>query len=292
LDTARNIYVANFGGNDILIFAAGAAGNAAPVAAIGGANTGLAGPNGIAFDIGGALYVANDAGSITVYAPKAVGNAAPIRTIAGARTTLIEPLGVALDSSKRIYVIDANDRVVIFGPAANGNVVPAAVIAGNLTMLNGASGIAVSELKGPTPTPTPQPLVPSIGSVPSVLHVGTTFNVNGLNFTAGSVLNFFVATSSGAVNVGPFTPIAASATQLTFELPLATPLGQGFASVRVINTDQGFTQSNLAYALLQGNAAPESRPSPVSTVWSWPTPAAIRTMRPTTSRPSWRKARP
>ncbi len=38
-------------------------------------------------------------------------------------------------------------------------------------------------------------------------------------------------------------------------MPATVPLGQGFVSVVVVNTDTGFKMSNPAYALLQGDAA-------------------------------------
>jgi hypothetical protein len=41
---------------------------------------------------------------------------------------------------------------------------------------------------------------------------------------------------------------------MTVAVPDTVSLGQGFASVEVINTDTGFNQSNTAFALLQGNS--------------------------------------
>ena len=38
-------------------------------------------------------------------------------------------------------------------------------------------------------------------------------------------------------------------------MPATIPLGQGFVAVQVVNTDTGFSSSNLGFALLQGNAA-------------------------------------
>ncbi len=42
---------------------------------------------------------------------------------------------------------------------------------------------------------------------------------------------------------------------MTVPVPVSVPLGQGFVAVQVVNTDTGFQQSNLAYALLQGSPA-------------------------------------
>jgi len=84
--------------------------------------------------------------------------------------------------------------------------------------------------------------------------VGAKFIIGGTNFTAGSKVNFFVATSHGAVNAGPLSPSSEAPTRLTVAVPDTTSLGQGFVSVQVVNTDTGFAASNLAYALLQGYA--------------------------------------
>jgi photosystem II stability/assembly factor-like uncharacterized protein len=109
-----------------------------------------------------------------------------------------------------------------------------------------------------TPTVTPTPTVPVIIKVaPIPILVGGSFLTTGSGFTPGSKVNFFVATASGPVNAGPFIPVTKSATQLMVDVPVTTPLGQGFAGVDVVNTDQtGFPISKMAFALLQ--AAPAS----------------------------------
>jgi hypothetical protein len=96
---------------------------------------------------------------------------------------------------------------------------------------------------------------PFINSIPPVIVVGGSFDINGSGFTTGSVVNFFVATASGPVNSGPLVPVAWTPTDLAVNLPPGMSLGQGFASVQVVNTDQLFVSSNLAFGLLQGSAA-------------------------------------
>jgi hypothetical protein len=123
-----------------------------------------------------------------------------------------------------------------------------------------AVSLSGSGVATPTPTPTatatPVPGTPVIGAVPKVILVGGSFTITGTGFTAGSVVNFFVATSTGPVNAGPFTPTSRTLpTQLTVKVPATTPLGAGFVEVQVVNTDTGFKSSNLAPALLQGAAA-------------------------------------
>jgi len=63
-------------------------------------------------------------------------------------------------------------------------------------------------VRTPSPTPTPKPGTPVISSIPKVIQVGNSFVINGKSFTAGSKVNFFVATGSGPFNAGPFTPAA------------------------------------------------------------------------------------
>jgi hypothetical protein len=105
------------------------------------------------------------------------------------------------------------------------------------------------------PTATPVAVGPFITKIPSTILVGSSFVIDGFGFTGGSVVNFFVATSSGSINAGPLKPTTKSPFALTVVVPATTPLGQGFVAVQVVNTDQGFVSSNLANALLQGSPA-------------------------------------
>ncbi|MGO9056121.1 MAG: hypothetical protein ACLQU2_01845, partial [Candidatus Binataceae bacterium] len=110
----------------------------------------------------------------------------------------------------------------------------------------------------PGPTPTPVPGHPHIAKVQSPVLAGASFTINGSGFTKGSVVNFFVSTSTGAINEGPLTiepPPASTSTLLVVPVPSTITLGQGFVSVVVVNTDQGFVQSNPGFALLEGSAA-------------------------------------
>jgi hypothetical protein len=90
-----------------------------------------------------------------------------------------------------------------------------------------------------------------------ILTVGATETLTGANFTAGSVIKLFVNTGASIDDVSGasgFTPTAFTANTLTWEVPPTVPLGQGFASIFVVNTDQGFATSNTQYALLYGDA--------------------------------------
>ncbi len=95
LDGAGKIYVANPGNLSITVYAAGASGDATPIATIRGSNTGLTGgPYGIALDGAGNIYVANplNSNNVLVFAAGASGNVTPIVTIAGGNTGLNFPV--------------------------------------------------------------------------------------------------------------------------------------------------------------------------------------------------------
>src|SRR5438093_1303346 len=151
------LYVANFVGNSITVYAAGASGNATPTATIAGGNTGLNFPNGIALDGAGNIYVGNDGGnSIMVYAAGASGNVTPMATIAGGNTGLSFPYGIAVDGAGNIYVSNANvfplGSITVYGAGASGNVTPTATISGSNTGLNTPALITVVP-SGPTGIP-------------------------------------------------------------------------------------------------------------------------------------------
>jgi hypothetical protein len=96
LDASGKIYAANLSQSStpsITVYAANPSGtiNTAPLAKIGGSNTGLNGPTSVAVDAGGLIYVGNSGvGSITVYAanPNGTLNEAPVATITGSNTGL------------------------------------------------------------------------------------------------------------------------------------------------------------------------------------------------------------
>src|SRR6266550_3612692 len=112
----KPLYVANYFGNSITVYAAGASGNATPTATIAGGNTGLNFPQGIALDGAGNIYVTNiNSNSITVYAAGASGNAPPTATIAGDNTGLVNPAGITLDGAGNIYVgNDGGNSIIVY----------------------------------------------------------------------------------------------------------------------------------------------------------------------------------
>jgi uncharacterized protein (DUF2345 family) len=129
VDSNDELYVANCpnqGRSRINVYARNANGDAAPIRAIGGSNTHLYCPWGVALDSQSNLYVANDdpnSGWITVYASGANGNVKPQRKIRGPATTLEGPTGIAVDAAGYIYVAQ-NEAVAIFSPDAHGDEAP------------------------------------------------------------------------------------------------------------------------------------------------------------------------
>lgn len=118
-DAAGNVYVADAGANAIFEFAAGAAGNVAPVATI--RSTALAQPDGLALDAVGRIYVTDrNNGTVVVFAAGSSGaSVTPFATIAVAGN----PSGLALDSAGDVYVSTPN-AVFEFAPPAAGSGAP------------------------------------------------------------------------------------------------------------------------------------------------------------------------
>ncbi len=144
MDSAGNLYAANWLNGSITVYAASAEGNVAPVRTIAGSQTKLRGPTGVAIDGEGDLFVVNSAGNrITEYAPNSNGDVRPVRVISGNRTLLSGPWGIALDSSSNIYVTNGGNSITVYAANAKGNAIPERVISGSLTQLGEPEGIAV-----------------------------------------------------------------------------------------------------------------------------------------------------
>src|SRR5208282_5164985 len=164
VDASGRIYVANLIGGasafgSITVYAAGSSGNAVPATAIAGPDTGLSGPQGIAVDAAGKIFVANltggilQNGSITIYPPGSTGDALPSATISGpeAETLLLSPQGVAVDLADNIYVANTANDILEYPPGSSGPAMPSGTISGSNTGLNIPRGIALTP---PTPTAT------------------------------------------------------------------------------------------------------------------------------------------
>ncbi len=151
------IFVANLGGGYVTVYSLGSNGDAAPVSTIDGAATRLAGPEAIALDSNGNIYVGNDdvanaavaaGSSVVVFSAGSKGNASPTATIGGPHTGLHGIHSIAVDSSGSIYVgtyVGTNGPagVVDFTAGSNGDVIPHNIIAGSSTRIQNAYGIAI-----------------------------------------------------------------------------------------------------------------------------------------------------
>jgi glucose/arabinose dehydrogenase len=108
-------------------------------------------------------------------------------------------------------------------------------------------GSAAASISGAAAAPTLDP-------IPSPVVVGDQLNLSGSGFTPGSVIQLFVPTPSGVQSFGPFTPDSRTSTTLSLNtLSPSIPLGRGFVTILVINTDQNFVRSNPRNQLLFGS---------------------------------------
>ena len=92
-----------------------------------------------------------------------------------------------------------------------------------------------------TRTFTPLPEV-HLSPILSPIVIGGSMSLSGSGFTAGSRVVLFIATPTGVQAFGPLTRDV-WATGFGTSSP-TIPLGNGFGTVVVVNTDQGFIQSN------------------------------------------------
>ena len=145
VDPTGQVYVAN--GASILVFAAGANGNVAPVRTLTGALTSITGPNSLATDASGNVYAVNSlAGTILEFSSTANGNVAPLKSISGGSTALASAYGVAVDTAGNIYATTQSSGtlgILEFAPTANGNTTPTRTIQGTNTGINAIAGIRV-----------------------------------------------------------------------------------------------------------------------------------------------------
>jgi len=155
LDAGGSIYVLN--DNDpngipsVTAYPAGSSGNAAPIATITSAFTGINAASSVAVDSIGNIYVANEngseesgsIGSIAVYSAGSYVAGPPISTIAGGNTGLELPYGIALDSTDNIYVLNLDNTITVYPAGSTGNVTPAATIYVDSSGESTATGIAV-----------------------------------------------------------------------------------------------------------------------------------------------------
>jgi sugar lactone lactonase YvrE len=213
-DASGDLFVSNEGNNSVTEYAAGASGDAFPLATLQGSSTGLNAPDGIAFDATGRLYVANLAngitGTVTEYASGARGNAAPVATIAGAATKLTQPDALGFDGAGDLFVGDFHNLVAVFSPGATGNVAPQQVLTGAATGLDGVSGLLVASTPVATTLPAAGLSQTSATLAATVVPHGTPTSYHfeyGITAAYGSS----TATMNGGAGSGPQTALASIA---------------------------------------------------------------------------------
>ncbi len=280
VDSSGKIYVANGAGYDpntgafsaatVTVYPAGS--NSAgmpPSATIGGSNTGLSYPVGIALDGSARIYVANDNNNtVTVYPAGSNGNAPPTATIGGSNTGLIYPVGIALDGSGNICVSNYNNAVTVYPPLGSStgtlNESPTATIAGSNTGLSDPTGIALDGsgniyVSNYNNTVT---VYPPVGSSTGTLNESPTATIGGsstgLDTSGGIALdgsaniyvtNFNTVTvyppvgsSTGTLNESPTAAISGSNTRLSDALGIALD-----ASGNIYVTEQFYNQYTENY---------------------------------------------
>lgn len=94
-------------------------------------------------------------------------------------------------------------------------------------------------------SPAPARGGPHVEALGAPILVGGTSTLSGAGFTPGSRVMLFVATPNGPVAHGPFEPKSVAPTALSWEVPPTVALGDGFATLLVVNTDEAFRESNV-----------------------------------------------
>ncbi len=233
------LYVANQAGRSITVYSPGATGNATPLRTIAGSNTGLSGPNSIARDTAGRLYVLNlglsasSPETLTVYADSATGNAAPVRTIPGIDAGRHNIGGLAVDAGGRLYLAtfrfggaSIGDTIKVFAANVSGNAAPLYTIAGSNTGLNVLQGIALDA-------------------------AGRLYVAN----YGSSTVTIYAPGASG--NIAPVGTIAGSSTGLSSPVYIALDrFGQVYVLNIVIISNHAYSQITVYSANATGDATP------------------------------------
>lgn len=215
-------------GNGILVFAAGASGNVAPLRSIAGSSTGLNRARKLALDpVNGELWVAQQ-DRLAAFARDASGDVAPLRVIdTGGAFQLMD---VAVDPANGEVVAAATSPTVngikVYARTASGTAPPLRQISGGSTGLSFPTAVAVDAANG------------------EIVAINSFYLGN-------SAVSTFSRTASG--NVAPLRKIQGPATGLAN--PYAVLLAPGRDEVLVGNHSAGIT----AYARTASGNVPPAR---------------------------------
>ena len=275
-----SLYATNTSQNAISIYLPGAASGSGPSNQIGGSNTQIAGPQYIAFDSFGDLYITNyaqstGAASIVVIKALATGNVLPIN---GA-TQITHPRGVAVFSypttsstpNPQLAVSNVNagagagftSQILLYNATVLGT--PYTTIAGPSTGLNVPSGLTVdandtvyvANLQGasvegfaiPTPAPTP-----STSASPSPTPSPTPNPSASPSATPSTT----PAPTPTPLNLSPKFTISGAATGIVTPTSVALD-----SSGNIYVSDQGNPNLGVAPSILVFSSGPSGSVSPV-----------------------------
>lgn len=117
--------------------------------------------------------------------------------------------------------------------------------------LDDKSGAGLSTVPGWVLIDAPGGLVLDPPTEPLV--VGAANELKGLGFTEGTVVKLFVSAPQGLLDLGPYPATNVTPSSFDFEIPAEVELGNGIASIYVVNTDENYIASNSVSTNLAGN---------------------------------------
>jgi hypothetical protein len=188
--------------------------------------------------------------TVTVVHATASGTATAGSDFISSSGTLTFDPGVTTRTIDVLVVGDSLDEPTAGGPSESFSVILAAATNAVLSDSQGQGTILNDDAAAGPPALDPVP--------GGAVTVGGVTTLTGANFTAGTRIKLFVNAGGSIDDVSGsdgFTPSAFTFNSLTWDVLPTIPLGQGFASVFVVNTDQGFATSNVQPALLFGDPA-------------------------------------
>jgi hypothetical protein len=204
----------------------------------------------------GATPCSASAGSVSVIAPTATATgtstatATPTATPTSSSTATASPTAAHTGTSTATATV-TNTPTVTGTPTST----PTVTQTRSSTPTGTATRTFTATATVP-PSMTPTPLPPlTLDPLASPIVVGASQPVTGTGFSPGSVVVLFIALSSGVQSSGPYFPTSVTPTSLTWQAPVSIPLGNGFATMVIVNTDQGYRQSNGQSQLLFGDPA-------------------------------------
>jgi hypothetical protein len=254
IDTGTDrLYVANQGARSVLVFSAAstATGNVAPTATVGGGNTGLSSPVGVALDTTRNLLYVADTASIFVFTNASslagtVNTAAAQSFVAGFTIS-----GIVVDAANNIlYAADAADNTVAIYQSANAQTgvgFAAGTIVGADTGLSRPTGVTldaagrliVSNPGAPNLAAFANPTIANGDVLPAAVITGSSTGLsspaqmastnsitNGALYVAdtqaSSVLVYSpISTVTGTVNLAPSRQFSGASTTLSSPIGIA-----------------------------------------------------------------------